>query len=257
MKLIICGKGGSGKSTLTSMLAYEYARKNHRVLVVDTDESNSGLHRLIGTDVPNDLLQYFGGKKGIKAKISPAKADNASDQLIDWPLSIDTIPDGFVSKNGQISLVSIGKINHSGEGCACMMGMLSRQFLKSLTLSSGDVVIIDTEAGIEHFGRGIDEEADYILMVVDPSFESIELAKKITSMTTEMKIPMYYVLNRVNPDISSNIRKNLKNTDNIIAEIPEDSRILLMGLSGTPINSEYPQISNLVERINRLEISVQ
>jgi CO dehydrogenase maturation factor len=251
MKLIICGKGGSGKSTITSLLAHEYARKNHNVLIVDTDESNGGLHRLLGTKVPKDLLNYFGGKQGIKEKMPSKKPDCATNQLFDWPLSIDTIPEDYISKNGTISLVSIGKITHSGEGCACPMGMLSRQFLKSLNLKDDDVVIIDTEAGIEHFGRGIDAEADCVLMVIDPSFESIGLAHTITAMIEELNMPFYYVLNRVNPDISSKIKSSLKNPERIIAEIPEDTKILTNGLTGTPITEAYPPILALIDGIKQ------
>ena len=52
MKITICGKGGSGKSTVTSLLAKELARMGKRVLVVDCDESNFGLHRQLGVELP-------------------------------------------------------------------------------------------------------------------------------------------------------------------------------------------------------------
>jgi len=63
MKITICGKGGSGKSSVAALLAREYARRNRAVLVVDTDESNLGLHRLLGTDAPPDLMGYFGARE--------------------------------------------------------------------------------------------------------------------------------------------------------------------------------------------------
>jgi len=251
MKLVVCGKGGSGKSTLTSLLAQEYARKNNRVLVVDTDESNSGLHRLLGTEAPQDLMGFFGGRPGMSERIKAVAPDYTKVVLIDKPWNLDMIPEGYVTKKGNISLVSIGKIHHSGEGCACPMGMLSRQFLKSLELAGNDVVITDTEAGIEHFGRGIDEEVDCILMVVDPSFESMSLAEKISDMTTGSKKPLYYILNRVTTEISAQIHQKIKNPENIIAEFPEDPEVLSMGLSGSPITREYPVVSELVQRLEQ------
>ena len=45
MKILICGKGGSGKSTVSALLARELSKNGDRVLVVDTDESNFGLYK--------------------------------------------------------------------------------------------------------------------------------------------------------------------------------------------------------------------
>jgi CO dehydrogenase maturation factor len=42
MKISVCGKGGSGKSTIVSLLASEAQTRGYHVLVVDSDESNSG-----------------------------------------------------------------------------------------------------------------------------------------------------------------------------------------------------------------------
>ena len=64
MKVLLCGKGGCGKSTVASLLAGTYAAGGKNVLVVDCDESNYGLHRQLGLELPEDLTHYFGGKKG-------------------------------------------------------------------------------------------------------------------------------------------------------------------------------------------------
>jgi len=55
MKLIVCGKGGSGKSVISALLAKDLAKRGYKVLVIDNDESNFGLHHLLGMEIPEDL----------------------------------------------------------------------------------------------------------------------------------------------------------------------------------------------------------
>jgi CO dehydrogenase maturation factor len=45
VKVSVCGKGGSGKSTIVTLLTNEVLARGYQVLVVDSDESNSGLYR--------------------------------------------------------------------------------------------------------------------------------------------------------------------------------------------------------------------
>ena len=48
IKISVCGKGGRGKSTLVSLLANAPLARGLTTLVVDSDESNSGLFRMLG-----------------------------------------------------------------------------------------------------------------------------------------------------------------------------------------------------------------
>ena len=251
MKIAICGKGGSGKSTLAALLAHEYARRGRPVLVVDTDESNLGLHRLLGTDAPPDLMDYFGGKKAMGAKIMAAMPNPASINLFEDTWGFDTLPGGYVAEGHGVRLVAIGKIHDAGEGCACPMGILARQFLKNLRLLDGDVVIADTEAGIEHFGRGIDQEADVILMVLDPSFESLRLAEKIAGMAEGIGIPLYYVLNKVDPAMATRMREGVLDPSRIVCEIPQEPGILEAGLGGQALMDGHQAIGTLIEVLER------
>jgi len=64
MKVSVCGKGGSGKSTIVSLLANEARATGYHVLVLDTDESNSELFRMLGFDQPpTPLRELVGGSK--------------------------------------------------------------------------------------------------------------------------------------------------------------------------------------------------
>jgi len=44
MKILICSKGECGKSTIVPLLAKEIAARKSKVLVIDSDESNIGIH---------------------------------------------------------------------------------------------------------------------------------------------------------------------------------------------------------------------
>ena len=64
-----------------------------------------------------------------------------------------------------------------------------------------ELVLIDIEAGIESFGRGVERNVDTVLIVVEPSFESMALAEKITYMAEGMGISrVSAILNKVPSD---------------------------------------------------------
>lgn len=69
MKVLVCGKGGNGKSTITAMLAKSMAKRSYNVLVVDSDESNFGLYKQLGLEMPEDFMNHLGGKKALGEKL--------------------------------------------------------------------------------------------------------------------------------------------------------------------------------------------
>jgi CO dehydrogenase maturation factor len=68
------------------------------------------------------------------------------------------------------------------------MGVLSREFLKKLKLETNELAIIDMEAGVEHFGRGVETSIDEVLIVVEPPLESITVGQKIYDLAREIGI---------------------------------------------------------------------
>ena len=154
MKVLVCGKGGSGKSTVAALLAKSMAKRGYEVLVVDSDESNYGLHRQLGMELPNTLMDHFGGKKEMMGKMRRSFTEGEQVSLFDEKWALTDIPADATTEKDGIKLLAIGKIHDFGEGCACPMGALSKKFLDNLAVGEKEMVIIDTEAGIEHFGRG-------------------------------------------------------------------------------------------------------
>jgi CO dehydrogenase maturation factor len=196
MKIAVCGKGGSGKSTVVTLLANEAQARGRHVLVVDSDESNSGLFRMLGFDhSPVPLMELVGGKKGLKQKMGQPSV------LSESQIEIKDIPEPYLVKRNGLGLVAVGKILQSLEGCACPMGVLSREFLKKLTLQTNELVIADMEAGVEHFGRGVETSIDSVLIVVEPPLESVEVAQKIYYLAKGIGIRnIWAVFNKVTSD---------------------------------------------------------
>jgi CO dehydrogenase maturation factor len=177
-------------------------------------------------------MESLGGKKGLKERMSQPGVLTESD------ISIESIPYPYLLNRGKLLLVSIGKILQSLEGCACPMGVLSREFLKKLNLKEDELVIVDTEAGVEHFGRGVEDSLDAVLIVVEPSFESLELAAKIKDMAAGIGIRnVWAVLNKVpSPDIASKLEGELARRNvNIIGCIRHDPDVFKSSLEGVAL----------------------
>ncbi|MFW6080862.1 MAG: P-loop NTPase [Desulfosalsimonas sp.] len=249
MKILVCGKGGSGKSTFSVMLARAFDAMGWLVLLVDADESNFGIPNLIGVSAPLDLMESLGGKKGFKEKMN-ANFPADGGGIFDKKQAISDLDPECVASAGKIHVVTIGKIHHFGEGCACPMGILSRKFLSSLSVGENEVVIVDTEAGVEHFGRRVIEEADVILGVVDPTAESFRLAEKMRNMAADAQKRIYFVLNKTEHDIESYMSASLPQ-ELVAAKIPKDNEMFMASLQGRPITSTGKEVQQLAAMLSQ------
>ena len=126
--------------------------------------------------------------------------------------------------------------------------MLSKKFLASIETKENEVIIVDTEAGVEHFGRGIVGECDRILGVIDPTAESFNLARKMIDMAADAKKPLYFVLNKVEPSIEPVMRRHLDG-QTVIGLIPKDDVIFMESLEGKKLTKILPQIDQLCGKI--------
>ncbi len=180
-KVAVCGKGGSGKTTLTTLLAHALASNGSRVIVLDADESNPGLGRLLGITVQPRPLRGL-------IKIPQPDGSIKDDPLMQREqFYLEDVPPEYVAGGGLRFLVA-GKIEDPFQGCGCSVAAAAREVVEKLKLKDGEVMLIDMEAGVESFGRGVERLADTVLAVVEPSYESIVLAEKIVFMARGMGI---------------------------------------------------------------------
>ena len=114
------------------------------------------------------------------------------------------------------------------------MGVLSREFLRKLRLVEQGIAIVDMEAGLEHFGRGIDEAIDKVVLVVEPSFESINIAERIRGLAAGMNKEVAAVLNKMPSEkVTKRLLEELSNRAlKLIGIIPNDLQVFEAGLEG-------------------------
>jgi len=191
-KIAVCGKGGTGKSTIVALLAHALRGEGRSVLVIDIDESNPGLFRL------------FGFKKEPLPLMTLLSRCSAGQQGVDaeWlnrdEIAIKDIPSEYSISSDGLTFLMVGKIEDPFQGCACSMADVTRTLVGKLATKDREVVLIDMEAGVESFGRGVERSVDTVLVAVEPSFESRALAERIHYMAEGMGIGrIRVILNKV------------------------------------------------------------
>ena len=241
MKILICGKGGCGKSVIATLIAKALSKVGKRVLVVDIDESNFGIYRNFGVNQPKDFIEYLGGRKVVKEKLLKSMGSEGKEFVKAFErLSIDDLPKDYTVLKDNIIIMAIGKIREFGEGCACPIGAIAREFLEALRLKENEYVIVDTDAGIEHFGRGVEAGCDLIIAVTEPSYESIMLTDKIIEMSKKIGKKVIVIANKVDEETSKLIKADVY--------IPFKREIYLACLRGdeVPLIDEINDVIKLI-----------
>jgi len=230
IRIIVAGKGGSGKSTTVALLAKLAVKRGLHVIVVDADESNPGIRRMLGVSESGpSLIDMIGGRTHAFGTLK----DASSEEL---QAAVKSVMEKTRSRN--LSIVEVGKIREAGSGCACPHGVISREIL-SYPLESGTLVILDTEAGVEHFGRGVDALAEMILFVVDPSYEALELCQEAKTLTDQIGLEFRAILNKVEDESTvAFMREQLARRGiRVEASIPYDTDLFQSALLGKALEA--------------------
>ena len=235
MKIAITGKGGVGKTFLSSTLARLFEKNGYKVIAVDADpDMNLGCALGIDDEITplskmNDLIEERTGARvgeyGSVFKMNP---------------KVDDIVEKYAYKKGNIYLLTMGTVEQGGGGCVCPASVLLRRLLRHLIVKRNEVVILDMEAGIEHLGRKTTENVDLMIVVVEPSKKSLLTAKRIKKLANDINIPrLCAIVNKVKNDKEKETFKKIFEDEvgiPIIGYIPYSDEVSFCDLKGVPLN---------------------
>jgi CO dehydrogenase maturation factor len=201
-RIVVVGKGGVGKSTLSAMLARTMSRLGADVLAVDADEQRN-LGATLGIDlaamsrvVPVALAADY-----VEEKTGTRPGTGAAAMLRLNPDTADVVDRLGVDAPDGVRLLVMGGVQRAGGGCLCPENALLAATIAGMKLRQGQVVIMDTHAGVEHFGRALARGFDRALVVVDPTFNSVQVGLETARLADELGIATIdLVVNRCRGD---------------------------------------------------------
>jgi CO dehydrogenase maturation factor len=248
IKIAIAGKGGTGKTTISSLIIRNLiAKKNGSVLALDADP-NSNLNELLGIDITSTVGQMVESFKKDGAKLSSGLY---KDQMVEM-----NIHKSVIEGNG-FDLLVMGR--GEGPGCYCAANNLFKKYIEMLQ-ESYKYIVMDNEAGMEHLSRKTTNNVDILLIVSDPSPRGILTAARLRDLAKELSInakKAYLVLNRVDSLIDTRLLETIKKYDlEMIASINSDSDLTETELAGrnifdlSPKSSALLQVNLLIEKLN-------
>lgn len=185
MKLAISGKGGAGKSTLAAALSLLMARHNRKVLAVDADP-DANLAACLGIPEKRQKEIIPLSKQAALIEERTGAKVKQYGQIFKLNPEVSDIADSHAITHKGVALLILGAVERGGSGCACPENVLIRALISDLVLYRDDAVIMDMEAGIEHLGRATSSGVDVMLVVIEPGRTSIDSAKKIISMSSDI-----------------------------------------------------------------------
>lgn len=274
MKIGVIGKGGSGKTTVSGVLARSLARQGWEVVAIDCDSNpNLGISLGLGLDQTQELaairqaldegteehaptaeevLQKFGS-------VGPDRVRVAVVTRIDKPSG--GCPCCGISPEQLLAELETGELPPTnGNGTADVTGPAAQS--GSAPVRAGRVLIADMEAGLGTIGRMREGSLDVAILVTEPTPKAIEVVRRAAEMVVEHKIATRTVIlaNKVRDESDvervSSVMLAVKGLAGVeVIVVPEDLDVLAADAQGVspidhaPASPAVEAVAAMAERL--------
>lgn len=223
-RIVVTGKGGVGKTTLTAALARLLARAGHTVVAVDGDVQ-CNLGRTLG--LPPWQVASITPLSGNRAYTD--ETVGAAGGLVRLNPDVSDVVDRFaVGAPDGVRLLVMGGLTQVGGGCLCPESSLLAATVAQLGRGVADVVVLDTPAGVEHFGRALARGFDVALVVTDPTTNAGDVAQQTGRLARRLGLPRVdLVVNRARGNARPAWLSNVSAAAfDVVHAIPFDAAVL-------------------------------
>ncbi len=248
MKVAITGKGGVGKTTLSSTLARLYADEGRTVLAADVDpDANLGLAlRLTQKEV--DQIVPISRMRTLVEERTGATAANQFYKLNPY---VADIPEKFSKDINGVKLLVMGTVDVGGSGCVCPEHVMLKSILSALTYRKNDVVIMDMEAGLEHLGRGTAANMDQFIVVIEPGARSVQTYRNVKRLAKDLGVKRVRVVaNKVRDDSDEEFIRSIIPAEDLLGCIHYNTEVIDADRQG---KSPYDFSPTAIEEIRNIK----
>jgi CO dehydrogenase maturation factor len=221
--IAVAGKGGTGKTTLSSLIVRYLVEKGLTPnLVVDAD-SNMNLNELLGLEITHTI-----GK--MKESLGRERPSDVTKEA--W---VQYKTHEALAESEGFDLLAMGR--PEGPGCYCLANTLLVSFLENL-MDHYRYLIIDNEAGMEHISRLNLRKVNLLLIISDSSQRGILTAGRIRDLIQELHISadrVCLIVNRVPDGLDPSIREKIEHLGlDLAGTVPADDLIYRLEVEGRP-----------------------
>ena len=248
MKVAITGKGGVGKTTLSSTLARLYADEGRTVLAADVDpDANLGLALGLTQDEVDSIVPI----SKMRTLVEERTGASAANQFYKLNPYVADIPDTFSKDINGVKLLVMGTVDVGGTGCVCPEHVMLKSILSTLTYRKNDVVIMDMEAGLEHLGRGTAQGMDQFIVVIEPGARSVQTYRNVKRLANDLGIKRVRVVaNKVRDEQDEEFVKNNIPAEDLLGMVHYNLEIMDADRNG---KSPYDFSPTAIEEIRKIK----
>jgi CO dehydrogenase maturation factor len=194
-RVVVTGKGGVGKTSLTALLARQLARQRWRVLALDADPQMNLPYALgLPAARARDLVPLSENADYVEEKTGARPGEG-------WGLFFRLNPevDDVVRRFGvmapdEVRLLVMGNTVQPAAGCLCPENALLAAVVNAIGLRQGEAILMDTQAGFEHFGRALARGFRHAVVVSDPSFNGLQAALHAAGLARDLDITSIHLV---------------------------------------------------------------
>ena len=252
-KIIVTGKGGVGKTTIIATLSRLLAREGQRVLVIDCDPSMN-LAMSLGISL-SDVLPLAENKANIHERLG-MDMDDEQEPAHD-KIEIDEVLEDYIIETiDGVKLIVMGTIPFGGSGCLCSSIALVKLLIGYITSGSedNDFVMVDAQAGVEIFGRGLASEFDFTLVITEPMPKAVEVTRHVMKLSRDLGIKKQIVIvNKVEDGTEyEKISRELEFNPDQMYSVRYDKKVIEADKKGLLI-LDYAPHASVVEDIQSIK----
>ena len=254
MKIAVTGKGGVGKTTLSSTLARLYADEGRTVLAADVDpDANLGLALGLTEEEVNAIVPIAKMRTLVEERTGATYAN----KFFKLNPQVSDIPDKFSKEINGVKLLVMGTVETGGSGCVCPEHVMLKSILSSMTYRKDDVVVMDMEAGLEHLARGTAANMDQFIVVIEPGARSVQTYEKVKQLAADIGVTKVNVVaNKVRDESDKEFIRSRIPEENLLGFISYNAEVIdadRRGLSPYDVSAEaVEEIKAIKARIDQL-----